>query len=81
MTEMGVYTVTGRREYRGHKPGETFEAWIPPGPERRAIVRGDIRLERRTHPTLPPDWGLPDGWDTPHNEAPTGASLVSGGGS
>ena len=64
MTALGVYTVTGKREYRGHAPGSTFEAFIPAGPERRAIDRGDIRLERRTQPTLPPVWGLPAGWAT-----------------
>jgi len=79
MTVTGVYTVTGKREYRGHAPGTRFEAFIPAGPEARAIARGDIRLEHRTHPTLPPDYGLPAGWDTQDNEAPTGASLVEGG--
>jgi hypothetical protein len=80
MKTLGLYTVTGTREYRGHQPGEQFEAYIPPGPERRAVDRGDIRLERRTRPKLPPDWALPDGWATQQPEAPTGASLVSGGG-
>jgi hypothetical protein len=64
VTIAGVYTVTGNREYRGHAPGETFVEFIPPGPERRAIDRGDIRLEHRTQPTLPPVWALPAGWST-----------------
>ena len=79
MTLVGVYTVTGKSEYRGHKPGTVFQEFILPGPERRAIARGAIRLERRTHPTLPPDHWLPAGWDTPNHEAPSGASLVEGG--
>ena len=67
MRVLGVYTVTGKREYRGHAPGTTFEEYIPPGPERRAIDRGDIRLERRTEPTLPDGWEGPAGWAT-HDE-------------
>lgn len=63
---LGHYTVTGNREYRGHQPGEEFEAYIPPGPERRAILRGDITLHGRVEPTLPRNYELPHGWG--HNE-------------
>jgi len=63
VTIAGVYTVTGRREYRGHAPGETFTEFIPPGPERRAIDRGDIELLKRVIPELlPGSWTLPVGW-------------------
>jgi hypothetical protein len=59
---MGVYEVTGKREYRGHARGEVFEARIEPGAERRAVDRGDIVLLRRVIPTLPDGFCLPDGW-------------------
>lgn len=68
MTTLGVYTVVGNREYRGHPPGETFEAFIPSGPEQRAVDRGDIVLLRRVEPTLPARWALPDGWSSGHRE-------------
>lgn len=68
MKELGLYTVTGNREYRGHKPGEEFEAYIQPGPEKRAVDRGDIVLHRRVLPTLPPEFAVPDGWASGHRE-------------
>lgn len=69
MNQVGRYEVVGRREYRGHKPGTTFEARIDPGPERRAVVRGDIRLLERIIPSLQPgSVTLPDGWLTPKHE-------------
>jgi hypothetical protein len=82
--QYGVYQVTGKRQYRGHEPGTTFEAILDPGAERRAIVRGDIKLIRHITPglapgsyRLPPDWLGPA---APSIEAPSGASLVSKGG-
>lgn len=51
---MGEYEVVGTREYRGHAPGEVFEARLPKGPEQRAISRGDIRLLRIVEPSIQP---------------------------
>lgn len=48
----GEYRVTGRREYRGHTPGSVFQALLEPGPERRAVARGDIALLRRMRPSV-----------------------------
>ena len=63
MTEMGEYEVTGRREYRGHAPGQMFEARLDRGAEARAIQRGDIRLVRIFIPQIQSGtWTLPDGW-------------------
>lgn len=59
-----VYEVIGTREYRGHKPGERFEAKLDPGAEDRAVRRGDIRVIRRVQPRLPAGWRLPDDWPT-----------------
>jgi hypothetical protein len=61
----GEYLVTGKRNYRGHEPGTTFEANLAPGPEGRAIARGDIRLLRKIEPTVQPgSYTFPDGWLT-----------------
>lgn len=51
---MTVYRVTGRAEYRGHKPGETFEASLDRLMEHRAIRRGSIEVVDRTEPRLVP---------------------------
>ena len=51
---LGRYEVIGSREYRGNGRGSVFEAKIPPGPERRAVLRGDIRLLSRVTATIPP---------------------------
>jgi hypothetical protein len=73
----GVYLVTGKRRYRGHEPGTTFEAALERGAEWRAIDRGDIRLIRRVTPRVPDEHGFPDGWlsaeNQPANQAPDGA--------
>ena len=62
---MAEYEVTGKREYRGHSPGSTFEARIPPGPESRAIARGDIVRIRTVEPSIQPgSFSLPEGWLT-----------------
>lgn len=75
----GVYKVSGRRAYRGHEPGDIFEAQLDRNAERRAITRGDIRLLELVVPGLPPDYELPRGWlqplSRPAIEAPKGASL------
>jgi hypothetical protein len=42
-----LYKVTGQTAYRGHKPGEEFEAEIAPEAERRAKERGSIRVLKR----------------------------------
>ena len=59
---LGVYEVTGRRIYRGHAPGEVFEARIPASVEKRAVDRGDIVVLDRVTPDLPETWELPKGW-------------------
>jgi hypothetical protein len=60
---LGVYEVTGRRGYRGHQPGERFEAVLDPNAETRAINRGSIRLLERLDPDLPAGkYRLPTGW-------------------
>ena len=81
MNEIGVYEVTGRREYRGHKPGDVFPALLEPAAEQRGIARGDIRLLRRIKPSLVPgSYELPDGWlqepVSATTEAPKGASSI-----
>lgn len=59
----GLYEVTARRGYRGHNPGEVFEAVLDPAAERRAIWRGDIQLIQRVTPSVQPgSYQLPDGW-------------------
>lgn len=83
----GVYKVTGRREYRGHQPGSTFEAVLDVNAEARAVARGDIVVLGRFTPDLEPgSYTLPDGWPPGQQlspvatEAPEGASLIEGGG-
>ena len=62
---MSVYKVTGRLDFAGYKPGQTFTAVLEPVVERRAILRGNIRLLERTTPTIQPGtYQLPDGWST-----------------
>ncbi len=60
-----LYLVTGRRQYRWHKPGETFEALLEPMAEKRAIERGSIAVLAVIEPSLvagsyelPKDWPL-----------------------
>ncbi len=59
------YLVTGKRQYRWHKPGSTFEAQLDPLAEQRAIERGSIRVLEIVQPDLeygsyqlPEDWPL-----------------------
>jgi hypothetical protein len=79
----GVYKVVGTLEYRGHKPGEIFAARLDRPAESRAINRGNIILLEHIQPSLPPEYGFPDGWlsaDTVQsNDAPDGASVVERG--
>lgn len=42
--EKKTYKVTGPSSFRGHAPGEEFEAGLLPDQERRAIERGSIRV-------------------------------------
>lgn len=42
MKECGVYRVLGKRDYRGHKPGDEFVALLDMKAEGRAIQRGSI---------------------------------------
>ena len=80
------YLVTGKRQYRWHAPGTTFEAKLDPLAEERAIARGSIRVLAVLRSELPDgSYELPDDWPRPaadaaHTEAPKGASFVSEGG-
>jgi hypothetical protein len=59
----GVYRVTGRLDYRGHKQGEEFMANLAPTVERRAVDRGAIVLLERVVPALREgSYLLPEGW-------------------
>jgi hypothetical protein len=69
----GEYEVTGRRQYRGHDPGATFEAKHDPAKE-RAISRGDIRLLRLITPAVPPGATYPEGWLPPPTTVPQQAN-------
>ena len=59
----GVWKVTGRRIYRGHEPGVTFEASIPTTVAARAVARGDVTLLEEILPLLPEEHCLPEGWE------------------
>lgn len=66
---MTVYLVTGRREFRGHMPGVEFEATLDQNAEARAINRGDIRVIKRTTPSIQPgSFTLPVGWANQQEE-------------
>lgn len=61
--EYGTYYVSGNRRYRGHEPGTTFDASLERNAERRAVARGDIKLVKRTTPTVQPGtFTFPAGW-------------------
>lgn len=51
---MTVYEVTGHMVYRGHKPGERFEAILDHHVEQRALRRGNVRIIERTVTKLVP---------------------------
>ena len=76
------YLVTGRRQYRWHKPGTVFEAQLDPLAEQRAIERGSIRVIEVIEPELengsyelPKDWPQPVA-DVPKARAAEGVSQV-----
>ena len=57
------YLVTGKRQYRWHEPGSTFEAQLDPEAEQRAVARGAIQVLEVVLPSLqdgsyefPHDW-------------------------
>jgi hypothetical protein len=79
----GLYRVSGKREFRGHRRGETFIARIEPTIEGRLRALGHIELIERVTPALAPGtYRLPPGWtesSTHQPEAPRGASLIEGG--
>jgi hypothetical protein len=56
----GLYEVVGSRCYRGHQPGDLFEATLDFRAEARAIGRGDIKLvERKKFTVQPGSYTLP----------------------
>jgi len=74
------YLVTGKRKYRWHEPGTSFEARLDPDAERRAIERGSIRVLEVVDDTIG-SYGLPDDWphvaaDAQPSESPAGVSRV-----
>ncbi len=44
---MTVYKVVGSTPFRGHQPGDQFEADLTADEERRAKERGSIRVIKR----------------------------------
>lgn len=66
---MTVYRVTGRRMYREHNPGETFETTLPAAVEARALEVGAIEIVDASTVTLQPGtFTTADGW--PHQPNP-----------
>ena len=49
---MSVYRVVGPACYRGHQPGDLFEATLDDRAEARAIGRGDIEIVEDSVPTV-----------------------------
>jgi len=45
-----TYEVTGATAFRGHAPGETFDAELTEDEARRATERGSIRVVTKTTP-------------------------------
>jgi hypothetical protein len=77
------YLVTGKRRYRDHEPGCTFEAKLDPDAERRAIERGSIRVLTVVSPdlengsyVLPEDWSQ-DAADAGTTRAADGVSRMN----
>ncbi len=57
------YLVTGKRKYRWHDPGTTFEAILDPDAEARAIERGSIQVVEVVQPELENgSYALPEDW-------------------
>lgn len=62
---MSVYRVIGRRTFREHHPGDTFEAALKPDQEQRAIKWGLIELVESSIPSIRPgSVTVPEGWLT-----------------
>ncbi len=60
------YLVTGKRKYRWHDPGSTFEAQLDPLAEQRAIERGSIIVLEIIQPDLENgSYALPQDWPQP----------------
>lgn len=69
---MSIYKVVGHLGYRGHKPGEIFEAILDPGAEARGIRRRNIILIDECKPELQPgSYRLPEGWINSTKEGST----------
>jgi hypothetical protein len=78
---MSSYRVKGPLSYRGHQPGEVFQARLNSDAERRAVGRGSIEILDTTPPGLVPgSYRPPDGWDhnTSELEAPSGPFSLKG---
>jgi len=58
----GLWRVSGKRTYRGHEPGEEFEASLDTAAAGRAVNRGHLQLLEEFTPTLPDTYELPKGW-------------------
>jgi len=58
----GLWRVSGKRVYRGHEPGEEFEASLDSDAAGLAIRRGDLLLLEEFTATLPDMFELPKGW-------------------
>jgi hypothetical protein len=76
-----LYLVTGKRKYRWHEPGTTFEARLDPDAERRAIERGSIRVLEEVEVRVG-SFELPEDWpqaaaDAQQPESPAGVSRVN----
>jgi hypothetical protein len=57
------YRVIGKRAYRDHPPGTTFEARLERNAEYRAMLRRDIVFVRVVHPELQAgSFTFPHGW-------------------
>lgn len=82
MNSYAVYKVTGKRAYRGHKPGDTFEARLDPAAEARAVQRGDIvALERIEITLVKGSYALPKDWppsEADDKETPEGVPTQGG---
>lgn len=63
--KLAVYLVTGRRAYREHNPGETFEANLEEDVVERAVRHGTIRvLDPSPVAIKPGSWRPPRHWET-----------------
>ena len=68
---MTVYRVVGQRRYRGHRPGDLFEATLETRAEARAIGRGDIEVIERSTPSVQPgSYQLPGRRSENHLQGP-----------